>query len=114
MRWDATRARYFAGEAPPVPARVASSGDVRLTVASLPVDPRVQKTLGKRKRGGESAVCVICQEALLSKTAVLNCGHGDFHVLCLEPWMQRTGSCPVCRAPIDTALAVAESAALGQ
>ena len=46
-----------------------------------------------------------------SKPVVLPCQH-LFHSRCLAPWMQRTGSCPVCRKPIDTALDTAQRAAL--
>jgi len=43
--------------------------------------------------------CIICREEMQSAKK-LNCGH-IFHVRCLQSWLRRQLSCPVCRANVE-------------
>lgn len=52
---------------------------------------------------GRSAVtCSICLSALSApsspslSSSALPCGH-VFHTACITPWLERSGSCPLCR-----------------
>uniref|UniRef100_A0A915N4I5 RING-type domain-containing protein n=1 Tax=Meloidogyne javanica TaxID=6303 RepID=A0A915N4I5_MELJA len=46
--------------------------------------------------------CTTCMEtfALDEEVAQLNCKH-IFHKACIEPWLQRKNTCPICRTTID-------------
>lgn len=51
----------------------------------------------------EQEICVICQNEytrdVTEKTRTMRCNH-EFHVNCLEPWLDDKQSCPVCRRQI--------------
>ena len=45
--------------------------------------------------------CSICFEKLVSKeTHIVHCGH-KFHHNCIEKWLEKEFSCPLCRGLID-------------
>jgi hypothetical protein len=47
--------------------------------------------------------CNICQEDLSNGESICvnkNCTHG-FHCGCINKWLQRNPTCPVCRAPFE-------------
>lgn len=43
--------------------------------------------------------CAICYNSLESGTEVLPCTH-VFHTMCIHKWLQRSDTCPLCRANI--------------
>ena len=42
--------------------------------------------------------CSICMEELTKNTVITKCGH-VFHIDCLNKWLSKNYSCPVCRDP---------------
>jgi len=48
----------------------------------------------------DSELCSICFEQTDSKKYRLPCNH-MFHVDCIEPWISKMNTCPVCRAEIS-------------
>jgi hypothetical protein len=43
------------------------------------------------------SVCMVCMEAMGGTVVVeMACRH-RFHEACLVPWLERSGTCPVCR-----------------
>ncbi|PKU79641.1 RING-H2 finger protein ATL66-like [Dendrobium catenatum] len=60
------------------------------------------RKLPVRVRLGEAAVCSICLSLLMEgeKEKVLpGCSHG-FHPVCVDEWLRKRSSCPVCRASV--------------
>lgn len=57
-------------------------------------------TLGVHR--DEAQICAICHQSIetssVSQTIVV-CGH-SFHPVCVERWLVRNNSCPVCRAHV--------------
>ena len=41
--------------------------------------------------------CEICFDNIDKNIMFLNCGHGPFHLLCIEKWLQLAKTCPFCR-----------------
>uniref|UniRef100_A0ACD5WGT9 Uncharacterized protein n=1 Tax=Avena sativa TaxID=4498 RepID=A0ACD5WGT9_AVESA len=70
--------------------------------------PRVAKTLPPVARGADSSSgpagdCPVCLEPLRGGGDVAPahaCGH-VFHAPCIEPWLDRRDSCPVCRCTVS-------------
>lgn len=48
---------------------------------------------------GKSDVCAVCQDALDERPAVLPCSH-SFHAGCVDPWVVKKNTCPLCRAHV--------------
>lgn len=58
-------------------------------------------------------VCACCHDSLAAPLVVRLpvCGH-QFHETCMDTWMQRSGTCPLCRAKVsDVVLLPAHDAA---
>ncbi|KAK1939386.1 E3 ubiquitin-protein ligase MPSR1 [Phytophthora citrophthora] len=56
----------------------------------------------RQQQDGETAVCVVCMEALTSPCAELpTCCH-QFHDRCIEPWLKMHSTCPTCRHQLPT------------
>ena len=55
----------------------------------------------KEDTDGQKEQCVICMEDIKQGTTlkVLNCGH-KFHSRCIDRWLKRKATCPVCNAPL--------------
>jgi hypothetical protein len=115
-----TRRRFLArmGDLDLVPGRLSSC------VATARPGPAVAKTLSSpavwgadTSSSGPAGDCPVCLEPLRGDvTAAHACGH-VFHTPCIEPWLDRRGSCPVCRCtvscgrdPANDAAAVCERA----
>ncbi|CAM0913978.1 unnamed protein product [Alopecurus aequalis] len=50
--------------------------------------------------GGAAAECAVCLEAFEAGERcrrLPRCGHG-FHAKCVDPWLEKSRCCPVCRA----------------
>jgi hypothetical protein len=47
----------------------------------------------------DEEVCSICRCSLGLGTETMNCNH-RFHTMCIHRWMQRSGTCPMCRASL--------------
>lgn len=43
--------------------------------------------------------CSICTDEMANQRCKLPCGHA-FHALCVEKWLRRVHSCPLCRQPV--------------
>lgn len=89
--------------------------DSRESVRQRPVSKAVVSSLSRswRRNDVHDIECSICTENVQEGQNVveLNCAH-VFHADCLLQWTERKGTCPACRAPVDTALfAAAEAAA---
>ena len=52
--------------------------------------------------------CIICREEM-TEAKKLQCGH-NFHFQCLRTWLERSSSCPTCRANIVAAAPAAPAA----
>lgn len=53
--------------------------------------------------------CSICFEKLVSKeTRIVHCGH-EFHHNCIEKWLEKKNSCPLCRGLIDHKIIIDDS-----
>lgn len=49
--------------------------------------------------GDDPSNCTICKESLrLGDTFVTSCNH-NFHLNCLQKWMDNISTCPICRKP---------------
>merc|ERR1712098_238449 len=93
-------------------------------VAQAPVRKQVVESLRsnatkKRRRNPSSKApdgseCSVCYEPIETTDArpstTLLCGH-VFHSDCVEKWLERSGSCPFCRQPVDVAFWTAAKAA---
>ena len=46
--------------------------------------------------------CAICMEGFRARERLLRlpCGH-LFHSACVRPWLERTNTCPLCRAVVQ-------------
>jgi hypothetical protein len=91
------------------------------SVGKLPVSERFLTTLPlrTRKRGRiQSDDCSICLRSGVDQKldprmrfVSLPCKH-SFHFYCAAGWLTKfSGSCPICRNPVDTSLAMAASCA---
>jgi hypothetical protein len=88
-------------------------------VRSCPVTETLLRSLTlhrKKRQRAESEDCAICLRQGIDGKAdprmrfiSLPCSH-SFHFYCVAGWVtKRSGSCPICRTPLDTSLAVAAS-----
>ncbi|KAM4635668.1 E3 ubiquitin-protein ligase Praja-2 [Polymixia lowei] len=69
-----------------------------LVIAGL---PRVQIRQHSTALDQSCAIC--CSDFLLGEVATpLPCSHA-FHQACIAPWLQKSGTCPVCRRPLPEA-----------
>ncbi|KAM0889235.1 hypothetical protein ACQ4PT_027808 [Festuca glaucescens] len=87
------------------PSRRAGGESPLPRVATARPAPAVAKTLsspavrGADSSSGPASDCPVCLEPLRGAgevTAAHACGH-VFHAACIEPWLDRHDSCPVCR-----------------
>lgn len=54
-------------------------------------------SISKGKPDNISRICSICQEEILfSRLLTLRCHH-YFHQECIQKWLERNNSCPICR-----------------
>ncbi|CAN8318457.1 unnamed protein product [Cochlearia groenlandica] len=61
-------------------------------------------TIRRRKITAENPYCAIClQNAAEGEKMrrITACGH-CFHADCIDPWLEKRSTCPVCRAQIPT------------
>ena len=129
MRWCGQTNRYYAqsgvthnsAEFNIDTSRTTELGNQLEVVRHTPVDGRLLRSLPtqSRKRGRVgSEDCSICLRSGIDQKAdprmrflTLPCQHA-FHFYCAAQWLtKRSGSCPICRAPVDTSLAVAAASA---
>jgi hypothetical protein len=131
MRWCPVSQRYFADgsrvndttmddysyNSYETANHMTSESSILDKVRLAPVDKRILPSLKKRSRAYSDA-CAICHRSAVDAMAdrrmrfvSLPCKH-TFHLYCVEQWLSnRNGSCPLCRSPVDTALAAAATAA---
>eukprot|EP00249_Psilotum_nudum_P003711 c17177_g1_i1 orf=371-754(-) len=82
------------------PGEIASKGVSEASVKKLPWHTITQEN--GMDVSGETICCTIClQELQLEETArsLPLCRH-TFHVSCVDKWLIRHGSCPICRQEI--------------
>jgi hypothetical protein len=66
-------------------------------------------TLKDRVEAKSNEDCPICVDKLTSPRCRLTCGH-TFHASCVEKWLRRVPSCPMCRISVPlTTLPVPET-----
>ncbi|TNN21869.1 E3 ubiquitin-protein ligase RNF128 [Liparis tanakae] len=67
-----------------------------------------QLRAGDPETAGDAQVCAVCIEGYAAGEAVtvLTCAH-LFHRACVEPWLLRQRTCPMCKSDILAALGVA-------
>lgn len=53
------------------------------------------------------SICGICLESLTNQH-ILPCNH-SFHDLCVEPWLAKKGTCPICRFQVCEASEASEA-----
>ncbi len=110
--WCPQTRRYFSALAPartPVVDQPQRAEEQRTQeeVGDMPLDPRVWTCLEQSSRtSSRGGQCSVCLRSARGKVVELMCQH-SFHVNCLRDWVNRKGSCPTCRAPVDQALAAA-------
>ncbi|KAI0519277.1 hypothetical protein KFK09_006719 [Dendrobium nobile] len=66
------------------------------------MDEAAVRKLPVRVRRGEAVACSICLSLLMEgeKEKVLpGCSHG-FHPVCVDEWLRKRSSCPLCRANV--------------
>lgn len=52
----------------------------------------------ERKHGiAEVPQCAVCMDAIKSNAKMIRCGH-TFHKTCIDKWVRRSPTCPICRA----------------
>jgi hypothetical protein len=82
----------------------AASSPVGLDLAAIASYPKVPFSSTSRAADAD-AMCSICLSEYRDGEmlrVMAECSH-RFHVACLDAWLQRNGSCPVCRSsPIPT------------
>jgi E3 ubiquitin-protein ligase RNF115/126 len=61
--------------------------------------PMTKVTEDQAKNGAQCTTCMEVFEANES-VAELNCHH-IFHLPCIEPWLKRHNTCPICRQSVD-------------
>lgn len=134
MRWCGESNRYFA-ESPQERAALDSMSFVHRVnapssaipadavdfVRRVPICEQIMESLPttRRKRGRcASEDCAICLRSGINQKVdprmrfiSLPCKH-SFHYYCAASWLTKmSGSCPICRTPVDTSLAIAAAAA---
>lgn len=55
--------------------------------------------VGISKTNADGEICAICHNDLGAGTEKLQCGH-TFHTMCIQQWLRRAVTCPVCRASV--------------
>mmetsp|Transcript_6442 Transcript_6442/g.11513 ORF Transcript_6442/g.11513 Transcript_6442/m.11513 type:complete len:165 (-) Transcript_6442:122-616(-) len=73
----------------------------RAAVASLPTHELTQEDITAAQ--GEQKACSICMEefAVGDKQRTMPCFH-RFHQACLDEWLTRNGTCPICKFDVDS------------
>jgi len=72
----------------------------RSSVAALPTHELTQKDIA----AGEQKACSICMEEFAAGDTqrTMPCFH-QFHQACLDEWLTRQGTCPICKFDVDSA-----------
>jgi autocrine motility factor receptor len=68
--------------------------------SALSIETKYPNVSPDELKSSHDALCAICRENMESAKK-LPCGH-LFHLLCLRPWLEQHGSCPICRYPLMT------------
>ena len=57
--------------------------------------------LTKRKfdSNKDDSLCSICYDLKTDDIAVVRCSH-SFHITCLETWLEKRNSCPLCKTEV--------------
>lgn len=70
---------------------------------TLPAMSPEEITKLTRKSGDCNDTCPVCIEAMCGGVVLVETGCGHvFHESCIVPWLERTASCPVCRADLTS------------
>ena len=92
-RRSRSRRRRRREETPP---RSRSPRDRVRPIEHVPAPPPAMEP-----RGEEQVTCAICLVGYQvgEETAILTCAH-EYHMACIQRWMEESATCPMCRAPI--------------
>ena len=132
MRWCCESNRYYADDPNrfargPLAASSSISpqhSDPIEYVRRTPVQKKIVTSLprvSKKRSNIGSIECAICLRGVVDnqpgssmRFIDLPCKH-SFHMNCIENWLShKSGSCPLCRIPVDTSLATAAASINGQ
>jgi hypothetical protein len=89
----------FTETAPPTLADVFETGAKGMPAAAIEALPVTTFTAPAAGTGGDRAGCSVClQDFEAGETArrLPGCGH-TFHLPCIDVWLLRNASCPLCR-----------------
>ncbi len=66
---------------------------------------KLPRKLPTKARIRESTLeyCIICDEELRSedRVKILPCGHNNGHVKCMDRWLEKNKTCPICRCQVN-------------
>lgn len=57
----------------------------------------------EEKMGARASICPVCSLEIEERTPVFECPFcgNVMHVRCVQPWIERKGTCPICRRPLS-------------
>ncbi|XAR58896.1 hypothetical protein NMG60_11014468 [Bertholletia excelsa] len=97
-----TRTRTRRSNAPTSQPNILDSLTDGLETSAIASIPLFVYESNRHKQGLECVICLsVFEEGELGRR-LPKCGHG-FHMDCIDVWLQRHSSCPICRAPAATA-----------
>ncbi|KAG8377766.1 hypothetical protein BUALT_Bualt08G0067500 [Buddleja alternifolia] len=75
--------------------------DDQSSYSHLSVEELQEITYLYHRIGSNQSTCAICLENLRHADVcrILPACHHEFHALCIDPWLSKRLTCPVCRAP---------------
>lgn len=82
-------------------SRLESETEINLQPAT---EEQIASLDKKINQDNEDIFCAICQDKIkIGETySCMPCNTHFYHHNCLEEWLQRDNSCPICRVPIET------------
>lgn len=91
--------RYYDGADAQEEAAAAATLTAHIAAARPPDHVQIVYSTYDRKNSGEGGGCAICLEEYKDGeacAAIAACNH-RFHACCVEPWLIKNDTCPLCR-----------------